>query len=206
MSKKNQTNQNWKTIIESNSIDTNNLNQHNQSANRWNKMSKVNYKNDLNAHYNSNNKNVNYVHQNNHLNKRKFEGITTSGSAEPHNSVMTQLHHLQKLLTKLLTRKSSKKPRSEKSLKLFNETDGQQQSRRATDIETNEIEDNEDNGQDEYLANNIVEKLLLTDTGIKNLVFDWVISDWSSCSVSHGTGFQVFCEQQKMFLSCFFYN
>ena len=131
----------------------------------------------------------NYI--NNHLNKRTFEGMSTSSAAEPHNSVMMQLHHLQKLLTKLLTRKSTKKLNSQKSFQLYNRT-GEESGRDENidnQIETNEIED--ENEDDERLANNIVDKLLLTDTGIKSLVFDWIISDWSSCSVGFGTGFQV---------------
>ena len=207
--KKNQTASNWKTIIESNSIDTasaatNNSPSH--STTRWhpraNGKNKNGYRNGQNHNSSSNNANNNQNSMNNyidnHLNKRTFEGMSTSSAAEPHNSVMTQLHHLQKLLTKLLTRKSTKKLKSQKSYKLLNRTDelGQDDAvdnkidnQIDNQIDTNEIED--ENEDDERLANNIVDKLLLTDTGIKSLIFDWIISDWSSCSVGFGTGFQV---------------
>lgn len=192
---------NDKSDVKTNRIQTFTTQPSHSTSNRWNKLPKINSRNDLNpiyggnskSNYNHNNNINNYINQNSHLNKRKFEGISTSGSAEP-NSVMTQLHHLQKLLTKLLTRKSTKK-RSDKSIKLFNETANHLDQ---DDIQINEIDDNDN--QDEMLANNIVENLLLTDTGIKNLIFDWVISDWSSCSVSHGTGFQVIVKKKKSFL------
>ena len=190
-SKRNQTMNNWKTIIESNSVDTNHQNLSSSSTtNRW--LPKLNHKTSPNNKINYNNNYINNPNNhlnsyNNHLNKRTFEGISTSSASDPHNSVMVQLHHLQKLLTKLLTRKSTKKMRSQKSLKLFNDTDLKNEN----EIETNEIDDIEENEDDERLANNIVDKLLLTDTGVKNLVFDWIISDWSPCSVNCGTGFQV---------------
>lgn len=187
--KKDQQAVNWKTIVENNNED---LNQ-NQSTNKvWSKTTPKTRNNVSKTNYNNLN---NYVNHNNHLNKRTFEGMSTSSADRQHNSIMIQLNHLQKLLTKLLTRKSTKKLKSQKSLKFYNRTD-EVLNRNEIDnqIETNEIEDNdeiEDNEDDERLANTIVDKLLLTDTGIKNLVFDWVISNWSVCSVDYGTGFQV---------------
>lgn len=198
--RKNQTASNWKTIIESNSIDTTSAASNNSpshSTSRWhpranskNGLHKNGYRNGQNGNHNANNQNSMNNYINNHLNKRTFEGMSTSSAAEPHSSVMVQLHHLQKLLTKLLTRKSTKKLKSQKAFTVFNRTEefGRDESI-DNQIETNEIED--ENEDDERLANNIVDKLLLTDTGIKSLVFDWMVSGWSSCSVGFGTGFQV---------------
>lgn len=176
----------------------------NHLPNKW-RTPKTNNHNKHNSNQNNHNNNLNnFINQNNHLNKRMmYDGVSTSSASEPHSSVMVQLHHLQKLLIRLLTRKSTKKIKDEDAFKIFNKTEKRENEE--NQLESNEIEDQEEDMEDEKLANNIVDKLLLTDTGIKNLVFDWIVSEWSSCSLS-GYGFQVGFHENLYSYSIYFSN
>lgn len=105
------------------------------------------------------------------LNQASSDEIVRDRFESPHSpsTDSSQIKHLQRLLTKLLTRRSS--------------------SRNA--METSHSEVPIETADEHQMAANMISSLSSDPKAEKHLSFDWVISEWSPCSISCGVGFQV---------------